>query len=248
MKDKEAPIEQYYPISQVNEIANKESKAKKHYRPPLIMHKWWARRLGCVFRSMLLYSLADEEMSVADNKTDLSSWNQEEFDFKKYRNDPEKLWDDFYLKDFEFDKRILDPFMGGGTTVLEGVRTNSEVIGKDLSPVAWFNVKKQIEPVDKEDLEERLGFSVEDLTDSIRRQLNLESTVNGVIVSEIDQTSRAYRQGLQRGDVISQVSGNPVTSPDEFYGTMRSVIEEGTEVLLLRVNRQGNNMFVAFEL
>ena len=149
-----------------------------------------------------------------------------------------------------YDFRVAIANMSPGTEVeIEIFRDgDNRTVTVELGELDAEEIASSMTPDDKEDLEERLGFSVEDLTDSIRRQLNLESTVNGVIVSEIDQTSRAYRQGLQRGDVISQVSGNPVTSPDEFYGTMRSVIEEGTEVLLLRVNRQGNNMFVAFEL
>lgn len=101
---------------------------------------------------------------------------------------------------------------------------------------------------DMEDLKEELGFSVDELTDSIKRQLNVQAHITGVFVSEISRTSRAYAQGLRQGDVISQVSGNSVTTPSEFYGTMSSLIQEGTDVALLRVNRQGRNIFVAFEL
>jgi serine protease Do len=101
---------------------------------------------------------------------------------------------------------------------------------------------------DMEELRETLGFTVDELTDSIRRQLNLQAQVTGVLVNEISQTSKAYAQGLRQGDVISQVAGTPVSSPEEFYGTMGTLIQEGTEVALLRVNRQGRNIFIAFEL
>lgn len=149
-----------------------------------------------------------------------------------------------------YDFRVAIASMSPGTEVeIEIFRDgDNQTVTVELGELDAEEIASSMSPDDKEDLEERLGFSVDELTDNIRQQLNLESTVNGVVVSEIDQTSRAYRQGLQRGDVISQVSGNPVTSPDEFYGTMRSVVEEDTEVILLRVNRQGNNMFVAFEL
>ena len=101
---------------------------------------------------------------------------------------------------------------------------------------------------DREELRERLGFAVDELTDAIRRQLNLQSQAFGVVVSEISEASRAYSQGLRRGDVISQVAGTSVTQPEEFYGSVQTLIDEGTEVALLRVNRQGRNMFIAFEL
>ncbi len=101
---------------------------------------------------------------------------------------------------------------------------------------------------EREELRERLGFAVDELTDSIRRQLNLQPQAFGVVVNEISETSRAYSQGLRRGDVISQVAGTSVTQPEEFYGAVQTLIDEGTDVALLRVNRQGRNMFVAFEL
>ncbi len=51
---KELPIERGFPIERVNEIAEKEGRgvAKQYYRPIYTMHKWWARRLGCVFRTI----------------------------------------------------------------------------------------------------------------------------------------------------------------------------------------------------
>lgn len=101
---------------------------------------------------------------------------------------------------------------------------------------------------DLEDLKEALGFDVVDLTDSIRRQLRLDAEVEGVVVSSISQTSRSYRQGLRRGDVITQVSNQAVTSPDEFFGTIRGLKQDGTEAVLLRVERQGRNIFIAIEL
>ncbi len=101
---------------------------------------------------------------------------------------------------------------------------------------------------DREGLKEKLGFEVGELTDSIRRQLGLESHVNGVVVTNISQGSGAYRQGLRQGDVISQVAGTAIESPNGFYGAIQGLLDEGTDVALLRVNRQGRNMFVAFEL
>jgi putative DNA methylase len=60
----------------------------------------------------------------------------EEF-YKDHSNDPDTK-----------DKVILDPFMGGGTTIVEALRLGCRVIGIDLNPVAWFIVKTEIEPVD----------------------------------------------------------------------------------------------------
>jgi len=86
------------------------------------MHKWWARRLGSVFRAILLYSLSDEK--------------------------PNSIWKS-YAENVDLEgKVVLDPMMGGGTTVVEALRLGCKVIGGDINPVSWFIVKKQIEDID----------------------------------------------------------------------------------------------------
>ena len=101
---------------------------------------------------------------------------------------------------------------------------------------------------DMEGVREALGFSVDELSDSIRQQLNLSSGVEGVVVSNISQGSNAYRQGLRRGDVVMQVADQVVDSPDAFYGSVKNLMDQGTDAALLRVNRQGRNVFIAIEL
>ena len=62
------PIEKDFPIEEVNEIAEREAHAKEKYRPVLFIHKWWARRLGSVFRTIVLYTLVDENTKVLDER------------------------------------------------------------------------------------------------------------------------------------------------------------------------------------
>jgi adenine-specific DNA methylase len=121
------------------------------------MHKWWARRPGCLFRAITLYSLLNEETTIEDvdvyepgenqtlgnnglsRETLIDAINDVSMD------DPEPLWD-FYSKDVRVkDKKILDPFMGGGTSLVEASRFGIETVGVDLNPVAWFVTKKELE-------------------------------------------------------------------------------------------------------
>lgn len=151
MTDKKLPIERGFPIERVNEIAEKESRAKMHYRPIYTMHKWWARRLGCVFRTICLYSLLDDPERVeiyepgTENETLSSGYDLAEMLAEVSLADPGALWD-LYPKDVRVeDKKILDPFMGGGTTLVEASRFDIESEGWDLNPVAWFVTKKQLD-------------------------------------------------------------------------------------------------------
>jgi len=114
-------IEKTLPVEQLNPVALAEGNAKK---PIYQIHKWWARRLGSVFR-MITFSSFHED-SVHEKE----------------------IWRKFCEGANLEGKIILDPFMGGGTTVVEANRLGCKVIGVDINPVAWFVTKKEIEPVD----------------------------------------------------------------------------------------------------
>lgn len=158
----ELPIERGFPIERVNEIAEKESRAGRWYRPIYTQHKYWARRLGCVFRTICLYTLLDDPEKVSahepgENGTlaNFGGGHSEIQELLKQVDmaDPESLWE-LYPNDVRIDdKKILDPFMGGGTSLVEASRFGVESTGFDLNPVAWFITKKELES-GKTDLEE----------------------------------------------------------------------------------------------
>jgi putative DNA methylase len=121
-------IELSFPIVEINRLAVPE---RNSFKPIYQMHKWFARRASCVFRAILLGSLKPA-LKPDGTPTDL----MEEF-YKDHTNDPDTA-----------GKTVLDPFMGGGTTVVEALRLGCTVTGIDLNPVAWFIVKTEVEPVD----------------------------------------------------------------------------------------------------
>ncbi len=174
----ELPIERGFPIERINEIAEKESRAKQWYRPIYTMHKWWARRPGCLFRAISLYSLLDDPEKVevrepGENETlgDFGGGhsNVENLIENVDMADPESLWE-LYPKDVRIgDKRILDPFMGGGTSLVEASRFGANADGFDLNPVAWFITKKELEAGETtvEELERAFQQVKEDVGDEI---------------------------------------------------------------------------------
>ena len=124
-------IEEYFPIVEINRLAVPERNA---FKPIYQMHKWFARRASCVFRAILLGAMKPAGTDI-----------MEEF-YKDHTHDPDTN-----------GKVILDPFMGGGTTVVEALRLGCRVIGIDLNPVAWFIVKTEVEPVDLDKLKDAFG-------------------------------------------------------------------------------------------
>ena len=127
-------IEDSFPIVEINRLAAPERNA---FKPIYQMHKWFARRASCVFRAILLGAL--KPLPIGPDGQPTMSGAQlimDEF-YKDHTNDPDTN-----------GKVILDPFMGGGTTVVEALRLGCKVVGIDLNPVAWFIVKTETESVD----------------------------------------------------------------------------------------------------
>jgi serine protease Do len=83
------------------------------------------------------------------------------------------------------------------------------------------------------------GIMVQNLTSSLRRQLEVPADVHGVVVSDIDPTSPAA-QHLEQGDVIVSVNHHPVNSVAEFNNMAAEVRGQA----LLRIYHQGQALFV----
>jgi putative DNA methylase len=130
-------LEVDFPIIPVNQVAAIEGNASK---PIYQMSKWWARRRSSVFRSMLI--AAAMKAPKDESKVAKSVWDV-------YYANHQKRGALRHLK-------VADPFMGGGTTIVEGSRLGMQMIGWDLNPVAWFVVKNEMTQVDIAEVERLL--------------------------------------------------------------------------------------------
>ena len=84
------------------------------------------------------------------------------------------------------------------------------------------------------------GIEVQNLTASIRDQLGLPANVTGVVISQLDPDSPAAQYGLQEGDVIESINRQPVRNVGDF----NHLAGRAKGQTLLRINRQGNGVFV----
>lgn len=106
-----------FPFEHLSDIAEIESWRKEISRPIYHVHKWWAQRLGSVFRAIVLGTFAPAEAEVLDL-------------FYRAVRFPELV--------------VLDPFMGSGTTIGEAVKLGARAIGFDINPVAHFLVRNAL--------------------------------------------------------------------------------------------------------
>jgi len=114
-------LERAFPFEMVDPVAEVESYRKEVNRPIYHVHKWWANRLGSVFRAILIGAA---EPGDAD------------------------IWGRFYADGDYGDFVVLDPFMGSGTTIGEASKLGMKAVGCDINPVSSFAVRQGLRSVD----------------------------------------------------------------------------------------------------
>jgi serine protease Do len=82
------------------------------------------------------------------------------------------------------------------------------------------------------------GITITNLTPEAARRLRAPSDAEGVLVSEIEQGSPAFRAGLQRGDIITRINRQPVRTPQEASRALSAVNSGSTAFLLVLRNGQ----------
>ena len=87
-----------------------------------------------------------------------------------------------------------------------------------------------------------LGLWLANLTDDLRRELQLAPTVQGVVIGGIEPKSPAAAIGLAPGDVIVSINRQSIAEPARATNLLRGAATEG-EVLIL-VNRHGDSQFM----
>lgn len=115
-------LEQDFDIPFVAQLALKEKQIQQEYRPVIGVHKWFARRPGTVFRALLLSEFVGPGLK------------------------------EHYYRGHDLSGLVIaDPFMGGGTPVLEANRLGCDVVGFDINSMAHWIVRQELASLDLED-------------------------------------------------------------------------------------------------
>lgn len=117
-------IEKNFVIPFVGELALREKQIQQNYRPIIAVHKWFARRPGTLFRALILSEFNDAPVSET-----------------------------FYRCNDHTGLTIADPFMGGGSPLIEANRIGCDVVGYDINPMSYWVVKEELEYLDPREYE-----------------------------------------------------------------------------------------------
>lgn len=112
-----AAEDESFPFEALSEVAEAESWRKEIHRPIHYIHKWWARRLGTVFRAVVTGALAPAGSDVMQM---------------------------LYARTCFPGAVVYDPFMGSGVTLGEALKLGARAVGRDINPVAYFLVRNAL--------------------------------------------------------------------------------------------------------
>ena len=114
-----------FPFEFLSQLAERESWRKEIHRPIYHVHKWWAKRLGSVFRGILLGCQLSPDAELSK---------------------------EFYRSHSHLGITVFDPFMGSGTTIGEAHKLGFTALGRDINPVAVAAVMTGLGPLDRDEL------------------------------------------------------------------------------------------------
>ncbi len=89
-----------------------------------------------------------------------------------------------------------------------------------------------------------LGLSVAPLSPALRERYDLGNDAKGVVVTEVKPSGAAAEKGMRAGDVIVEVSQEPVKSPADLAAKIDAARKAGRKSVLLLVQSEAGVHFV----
>ena len=119
-------LEDGFPFRELSFVISADQRTRD---PVYGIHRWWARRPPALLRGLLIASHLDAEATTED------------------------FWRLFGSSERPLaGQRVLDPFAGGGSTLVEAARLGAHAVGSDVDPLAVRIVSAELGLLQKEPL------------------------------------------------------------------------------------------------
>ena len=131
--------------------------------------------------------------------------------------------------------------------------THKVTIGRleDGEKVAVADAGKSAAPAQKSVVQKTLGLELSSLSDDVRKQFKIGSTIKGVVVTGVDPSVAMSDpdKRLTPGDVIVEVQYQAVGTPTDLQKRVDDLKSQGKKIAVLLVsNPDGETRFVALNL
>jgi putative DNA methylase len=155
-------LEYDFPAAELSRIGEHESWRKEVHRPATSTHKWWAKRLGSIFRGILTSAVTEDRFAAMGAYSTATSLD---------------------------GMTVFDPFSGSGTTVVEAAKLGAKVVGWDINPVATLTQRQAVHRWDSSELKRAFKFLEESCRpeiDRVHRSENGETVLYYFWVGVVD--------------------------------------------------------------
>jgi len=140
----------------------------------------------------------------------------------------------------------------GKTVDVELLRNDKKIIVK----VILGKLPEKTETAKKEESEKKeaektslLGLTISPMSDELRSRFKIAKDIEGVVISAVDPGSDAAAKNIAAGNVIVEVKGEKVRTPDDVKAAIESARKSNrSSVLLLISAKKGELRFVALSL
>ena len=129
--------------------------------------------------------------------------------------------------------------------------TKTVTLGRleDGEKMAAVEQPKKDGPPDKTVVKKSLGMDLAAISDELRKRYKIKDTVKGLVITGIDASSPAADKRLSAGDVVMEVQGEPVATPDAMQARLDQLKKDGRKVVMLLMSKpDGETQFVALSL
>ena len=134
----------------------------------------------------------------------------------------------------------IDP---GETAALEIWRD-----GREMTLKAEIGRQPETDQVASTEESDVLGMQLARLDDRTRQAFGVGKNVEGVVITDVERGSPAWRKGLRRGDVIMRVDRSRVASPTDVAAKIEQAGRGDRKSVLLLITREAQERFVALPL
>lgn len=120
---------------------------------------------------------------------------------------------------------------------------------EDAEKAKPASVQSDAKPDDKTVVKKALGLDLANISADLRKRFKIKDSVNGVVITGIDQNSAAAEKRLNAGDTIVEVAQEAVGTTDDFQKKVDKLKKDGRKLALLLVaNPEGELRFVTLGL
>jgi serine protease Do len=92
------------------------------------------------------------------------------------------------------------------------------------------------------------GMTLSTITEKIRTEMELEPSIDGLLVSNVEVDSDAAAKGIRNGDIITKSGQKSILVPMDLRDEIDRALESGRKSILLLIYRDGSRRFIALTL